>query len=102
MTEQRLDHTGLRDAALVSLEAEVDPTGEADLVWSKGRAVIAADPADFRRAFARLKKVDGYRWLVINRADLFAANALSIGSKAGIIDASGSVLKAADAPRRRV
>jgi len=43
----------------------------------------------------------GYRWLVINRDDLFAANSLSIGSKAGIIDAEGNVLKAPDLPRRK-
>ena len=64
--------------------------------------MVAAEPAGFKAAFDRLKKIDGYRWLVINRDDLFAANTLSIGTKAGIVDAAGTVLKAADLPRPRV
>lgn len=98
----RLDQARLRDAAGQALGATSDPTGVVDLVCARGHVVVAADPKDFKAAFARLKTVDGYRWIVINREDLFAANALSIGSKAGILDAAGSVLKAADLPRKKV
>lgn len=98
----KLDNDALRAAAMEALDARPDDSGAADLTCSRGSVVVAADPADFKAAFKRLKKVDGYRWIVINRDDLFAANTLSIGSKAGILDASGAVLKAADVPRRKV
>lgn len=70
--------------------------------WRRHSVVVAADPTGFKAAFDRLKRIDGYRWVVINRDDLFAANTLSLGSKAGIVDADGTVLKAADLPRRKV
>ena len=98
----RLDQEQLIAAATSVLNAEPDPSGAADLIAEKGSVVVAADPADFKSSFRRLKKVDGYRWIVINREDLFAANPLSLGSKAGILDASGAVLKAADVPRKRI
>lgn len=97
----RLNQDELLAAAAQLLSAEPDPSGQADLVGEKGSIVVAADAGDFKAAFKRLKKVDGYRWIVINRDDLFAANSLSIGSKAGIMDANGSVLKAADIPRKK-
>src|SRR5690606_3823749 len=87
----RLDSDALRAAAMEVLDARPDDTGAADLTCAKGSVVVAADPAEFKKAFKRLKKIDGYRWIVINREDLFAANTLSIGSKAGIIDESGAV-----------
>lgn len=98
----RLDQEQLTAAAIASLGAEPDPSGQADLVCEKGSVVVAADVATFKAAFKRLKKVDGYRWIVINREDLFGANTLSIGSKAGILDADGGVLKNADIPRKKV
>ena len=98
----RLDADGLRAAAMAALKAETDSTGAADLICDKGSVVVAADPAKFKASFDRLKRIDGYRWLVINREDLFLANTLSIGTKAGIVDADGAVLKAADLPRRKV
>jgi len=98
----RLDQAALLEAAIRFLEAQPDPTGAADLVSTRGGVVVAADASEFKAAFARLKRLDGYRWLVINREDLFAANTLSIGSKAGILDGSGAVLKAADVPRKRM
>jgi hypothetical protein len=64
--------------------------------------VVAADQTGFKAAFDRLKKIDGYRWLVINRDDLFVANTLSSKTKTGIVDADVAVLQAADLPRRRV
>ncbi len=98
----RLDTEGLKAAAIELFSATPDESGAADLVSEKGSIVVSADPADFKAAFKRLKKVNGYRWIIINREDLFAANALSIGSKAGILDAEGKMLKAADVPRKRV
>lgn len=97
----RLDQTQLMEAATAFLSAEPDPSGQADLVSDKGAVVVVANAADLKAAFKRLKGIDGYRWIVINREDLFAANPLSIGSKAGILDASGAVLKGADKPRKK-
>jgi hypothetical protein len=91
----RLDHDQLLAAAVAALGAEPDPSGKADLVCERGPVVVAADPA----AFKRIKKVDGYRWVVINREDMFAANTLSLGSRAGIVDADGAVMKGANAPK---
>lgn len=98
----RLNQAQLMDAATEFLSAQPDPSGAADLLSEKGAVVVAADAADFKAAFKRLKKLEGYRWIVINGGDLFAANPLSIGSKAGIIDATGAVLKAADKPRKKI
>lgn len=95
----RLDKQGLLEVATRLFEAQPDPTGAADLVSEKGAIVVEDEPTQFKAAFKRLKKVPGYRWIVINREDLFLANSLSIGSKAGIMDAEGKVLKAADKPR---
>lgn len=98
----KLNQAELTAAAVDVLDAEPDPTGAADLVYAKGSVIVAADMADFKAAFKRIKKVDGYRWVVINREDLFGANTLSLGSKAGIMDAKGSILKQADVPRKKI
>ncbi len=98
----RMDQAALLEAATGFLSAQPDPTGQADLVSEKGAVVVAADANDFKAAFKRLKKVEGYRWIVINREDLFAANTLSVGSKAGIVDQTGNVLKSADIPRKKM
>lgn len=98
----RLDTEALTQKAIELHGASPDPSGEADLVAERGQIVVAGDPSEFKDAFKRLKKLSGYRWIVINRDDLFAANTLSIGSKAGILDAEGKVLKAADMPRKKV
>ncbi len=83
--------------------ASPDASGAADFVSDeKGSIIIAAEASEMKSAFKRIKKVDGYRWVMINREDLFAANGLSIGSKAGLITPDGTVLKAADLPRRKV
>ncbi len=98
----RLDQQELTAAVARAMSAEPDGSGAADLVCDKGQIVVAADPDDFKAAFKRVKKIDGYRWVAINREDLFAANTLSLGSKAGIVDAAGKVLKAADIPRKKM
>jgi 2-keto-3-deoxy-L-rhamnonate aldolase RhmA len=97
-----LNHEELTNAIKSVMGADTDPTGAADLVAAKGSIVIAAAPEVMKAAFKRIKKVDGYRWVAINREDLFAANTLSLGSKAGIVDAEGKVLKAADLPRKKL
>ncbi len=91
----RADKNGLLEAATRIFDAQPDPSGAADLTSEKGVIVVEDNPAQFKAAFKRLKKVDGLRWIVINREDLFLANSLSIGTKAGIMDADGNVLKAA-------
>ncbi|MGI9604705.1 MAG: hypothetical protein ACR2P0_01070 [Acidimicrobiales bacterium] len=98
----RHSHDELVAAAIESLGATADPSGGADLTFDKGSMVVAAEPGDMKAAFKRIKKVDGYRWVLINREDLFAANSLSIGSKAGMITADGTILKQADIPRRKI
>lgn len=98
----RLDTAALTEAVAAAIGAEPDPSGEGDLISDRGVVVVAGDPSEFKAAFKRLKKVKGYRWIAINREDLFAANTLSIGSKAGIMDATGASLKAADLPRKKV
>ncbi len=98
----RLDHEALSAAVSASIGASPDETGAADLVFDKGLIVVAAQVSELKEAFKRAKKIDGYRWVAINREDLFGANPLSLGSKVGILDAYGHVLKNADAPRKKV
>ena len=98
----RLDHDGLVAAVSAAVDASPDASGNADLVFANGSIVVAAQPGDLKAAFKRAKKIDGYRWVAINREDLFGANPLSLGSKAGILDAKGRVLKNADSPRKKV
>ena len=98
----RLNHEQLLAAPMANFDASPDPSGAADLVSERGSIVVAADPDSLKGAFKRAKKIDGYRWVAINREDLFAANPLSLGSKAGIVDAAGDMLKNADVPRRKV
>lgn len=98
----RLNQEELIAAVSGFMDASPDATGAADLTSEKGSIVVAAAVDDFKAAFKRIKKVDGYRWVAINREDLFAANTLSLGSKAGLIDQSGKVLKAPDVPRKKM
>lgn len=98
----RLDQAGLTAAIAVVMNATPDASGAADLVCDKGSIVVIAEQAELKAGFKRVKKVDGYRWVAINRDDLFAANTLSLGSKAGIVDAGGKVLKAPDVPRKKI
>ena len=96
-----MNHEQLCQAMVSKLAAEPDPSGQADLICSRGALGIAADRRQIKRTVKRLRSVDGYRFLVINRGDLFAANPATIGTKIGILDESGALLKAADIPRRR-
>ena len=95
----RLDRDGLLAAIIEKLGAAPDPEGVADLVAEKGRINVAATTADIGPAIDRLKPLGGYRWLVINSGDLFAASPKTLGTKVGLLDPSGKVLKAADLPR---
>jgi hypothetical protein len=95
----RLDRDALLASAASVLEAAPDPEGVSDLVASKGHINVAASQAEVGAAVKRLANVPGYRWLVINAGDLFVVSPLTIGTKIGIIDQSGRVLKNADLPR---
>ena len=97
----RLKQEQLRQTMVEKLSAEPDPTGKADLVCSKGALGIAADHKQIKTTVKRLRPLMTYRFLVIKRGDLFAASPATIGTKIGILDANGSLLKAADLPRRR-
>ena len=97
----RMTHDELRQAMVEKLAAEPDPDGKADLVCSKGALGIAADHKQIKKVVKRLRPLMSYRFLVINRGDLFAASPATIGTKIGILDANGSLLKAADLPRKR-
>ena len=98
----RLNTDQLTQAAIDNLSAAPDPSGEADLVRGDEKIIIAAEQGGLKDAFKRAKKLSGtgLRWVVINREDVFAANTFSLGSKAGIYDANGAVLKAAALPRK--
>ena len=98
----RLNHDELSAAVAAAVGASADTSGTADLVFERGAIVVAAEIRDLKPAFKRAKKIDGYRWVAINRDDLFGANPLSIGSKVGILDADGRILKNADSPRKKV
>ena len=95
----RLDHDAIVAALSEKIAAAPDPDGVADLVASQGRIAVAATAAEIGPAINRLKPLPGYRWLAINGADLFQASPMTIGSKVGILDPTGRVLKAADLPR---
>lgn len=98
----RYTHEQLVEGAKTTFEATEDASGQADLVCEKGSIVVAAAPEDMKGAFKRAKKIDGYRWVLINEGDLFAANTLSLGSKAGMITVDGKILKNADIPRKKI
>jgi hypothetical protein len=95
----RLDRAAIAAALTAKLGATADPDGNADLVASQGLIAIAAAPGDIDGAIARLKPLPGYRWLAINGGDLFSASPKTIGTKIGLLDPTGKVLKAADLPR---
>ena len=97
----RMNHDQLHDSMVDKLGAEPDPSGQADLICSRGALGIAADHRQIKKTVKRLRRIEGYRFLVINRGDLFAANPATIGTKIGIFDENASLLKAADVPRRR-
>lgn len=95
----RSDKATIIAAVIAKLGASEDPEGLADLVASQGRINVAAAPADIGPAIERLKPLPGYRWIVINAADLFTASPMTFGTKVGIMDPTGRVLKNADLPR---
>ena len=96
----RLDKGAIIAALTERLPATIDETGTTDLVTKDGRIKVAADPAELDAAIAALKPLPGYRWLAINAGDLFVASPKTIGTKIGIMDATGRTLKAPDLPRR--
>jgi hypothetical protein len=95
----RLDRDALVGAISETLKATPDPDGLADLVASQGRINVAASGPEIGPAIKRLAPLPGYRWVAINSGDLFSASPLTIGTKVGIIDQTGRVLKNADLPR---
>jgi hypothetical protein len=95
----RLDRDALTQAIVTALNAAPDPDGLADLVASQGRINVAATGPEIGPAVKRLAALPGYRWVAINGGDLFSASPLTIGTKVGILDPTGRVLKAADLPR---
>lgn len=97
----RLDRDGIIASLTERLSAAPDPDGVTDLVASQGRIVVAGNSAEIGPALDRVRPLEGYRWLAINGADLFAASPKTIGTKVGIMDPSGRILKAADLPRKK-
>lgn len=92
-----------RDAIVTSISAALgatpDPDGTSDLIAERGHINVAANGSELKTAIQRLVPLRGYRWVVINAGDLFVASPLTLGTKIGILDPSGRVLKAADLPR---
>jgi hypothetical protein len=97
----RLDREAIIALLTERLSATPDPDDVADLVASQGKIVVASSAGEIGTAIDRVKALEGYRWLAINSADLFAASPKTIGTKVGIMDPSGRVLKAADLPRKK-
>jgi hypothetical protein len=95
----RLDRDGLVAAISAVLGAAPDPAGVSDLVADRGHINVAASAAELKSAIQRLVPLQGYRWIAINAADLFTASPLTLGTKVGIFDPTGKVLKAADLRR---
>jgi hypothetical protein len=95
----RSDKATIVAALNTAIGALEDPEGLSDLVADKGHINVAADAAEIGPAIERLKPLPGYRWIAINPGDLFTASPKTIGTKVGIMDATGRVLKAADLPR---
>ena len=95
----RLDHAAIVTAITAAVGARPDPEATADLVAERGHINVAATGAALKDAIQRLKPLPGYRWIAINEADLFSASPLTLGTKIGILDPKGRVLKAADLPR---
>jgi hypothetical protein len=95
----RLDRDALVAAISAAVGATADPEGAADLVAERGRINVAASASELKGAIQRLGPLPGYRWIVINAGDLFSASPLTLGTKVGILDPNGRVLKAADLPR---
>jgi len=95
----RLDKEAIAASLGEHIAATPDPDGAADLVASQGRINVAADSAAIGPAIGGLKGVGGFRWIAINAGDLFVASPKTIGTKVGILDPTGRVLKAADMPR---
>lgn len=95
----RSDKATIAAALATAVGASEDPEGLADLVADKGHINVAADASEIGPAIERLKPLPGYRWIAINPGDLFAASPKTIGTKVGIMDPTGRVLKAADLPR---
>lgn len=97
----RLDRAQIIASLSGALSATPDPEGVADLVSSRGKIGVAGSAAEMAEQIARLKPLMGYRWLAINADDLFAASMPTLGTKIGIMDPTGRVLKAADLPRAK-
>ena len=95
----RLDRAAITESLAAKLSATADPEGIVDLIASQGRVVVVATLGELRGAIDRLKPLDGYRWVAINAGDLFGVSPMTIGTKVGIMDSNGRVLKAADLPR---
>jgi hypothetical protein len=96
-----MDRAAIITAISGALAATPDPDGTSDLVAERGHINVAATAAELKGAIQRLKPLTGYRWLVINEGDLFGASPLTLGTKIGILDPTGRVLKAADLPRAK-
>jgi len=96
-----MDREAIVTAICAALAATPDPDGTADLVAERGHINVAATAGELKTAIQRLKPLSGYRWLVINEGDLFGASPLTLGTKIGILDPTGRVLKAADLPRAK-
>lgn len=95
----RLDRDGLVAALASTLGATPDPEGLADLVAPQGRISAAGSVAEVDGVIRRLRELGGYRWVAINADDLFGVSPKTIGTKIGIMDSTGRVLKNADLPR---
>lgn len=95
----RLDRDAIAASLAARLGATPDPESRSDLVAGQGRINVVASMSELDAALARHRDLGGYRWVAINAADLFGVSPKTIGSKVGIMDPTGKILKNADLPR---
>lgn len=96
----RLTRQELIDRLCERLQGTPDPTHEVDVRLAKGVIIVAATPDEIPAAVERLKPLLGYRFLGIHRADLFAASRATVQTKIGLLDETGSTVKAPDVKLR--
>ena len=98
----RLTAEQIAASLIDQIGAQPSAAGPADLTADIGAIAVAATGKDVKPAIDRIKVIpDGYRWLAIHQQDLFAASPATIGTKVGLIDPTGKVLKQADLPRKK-
>ena len=97
---ERLTRQQLIQRLCERFQGTLDPTGEVDVRFPGGVIIAAATLEEIPVAVQRLKPLLGYRFLGIQRADLFTASRATVQTKIGLLDENGSTVKAPDVKLR--